>query len=89
MADAMCNRIIECAGGPLRCGCPEDDEMHDPLHPHGHHPFDPTPAPDDGMVTCEGCPTLLDPEHAVVDVEGCYLCSECAAEATYEEARDA
>lgn len=33
------------------------------------------------LVQCEGCPTLLDAEHAVIDIGGCYLCDECAAEA--------
>lgn len=30
------------------------------------------------LVQCEGCQALLDPEYATLDVEGCWLCDECA-----------
>lgn len=38
--EGHCQHLIDC-GPLLRCGCPEDDEMHDPSGPRGHHPFQP------------------------------------------------
>lgn len=51
----LCKRIVTIGPSPtpyVRCGQPEDSQIHDPLGPPGRHVYDPAPvAVDDGTPT--------------------------------------
>lgn len=70
---APCNFLIDC-GELLRCGCPEDDELHDPLGPHGHHVYDPTPLIPEDIPAGSGVGGVMEPPFGNVCV-GDFDCS--------------
>lgn len=63
---APCQVLIDC-GELLRCGCPVDDEIHDPLGPHGHHVYSPAPPVEDHQRAMAIAMTVTPAEQDHVD----------------------